>query len=50
MFGGEVEHVPTRRGEADTTLADISKTTELTGWVPKRSLPVYISEVVGRSE
>ena len=42
--GIEVTHIPPRPGEAKVTLADISKTTELTGWIPNHYLEEYISE------
>lgn len=45
LFGGDKEHLPARRGEARTTLADISKTTNLTGWQPKYKLEDYIKEL-----
>jgi UDP-glucose 4-epimerase len=35
MFGGPVEHMPARLGEARHTRADISLTRELLGWEPK---------------
>jgi len=47
MFGGDVEYVAPRRGEAATTLADIKTTTELTGWVPTHDLPTYIKTIIG---
>jgi UDP-glucose 4-epimerase len=45
FFGGDREYLPARRGEARITLADISKTTELTGWIPKHKLQDYIKEL-----
>ena len=42
MFGGEKRHLPSRPGEARITLADISKTIELTGWRPKYNLAHYV--------
>ncbi len=45
FFGGDKEHLPARRGEARITLADISKTTKLTGWMPKHKLQDYIKEI-----
>lgn len=42
MFGGEIVYVPARPGEARTTLADASKTTEKTGWVSCMTLPKYV--------
>ena len=42
MFGGEKKHLPPRPGEARVTLADISFTTEKTGWKPKYSLEGYV--------
>lgn len=38
-----VKYLPERNGEAENTLADITKTTEKLGWVPKRNLPDYIN-------
>lgn len=40
----EIKYIPARPGEARTTLADISLTTEKTGWTPKMSLEKYVSE------
>jgi nucleoside-diphosphate-sugar epimerase len=34
-FNLPVDHLPPRRGDTPHTLADISRTTELLGWVPK---------------
>lgn len=42
MFGGEIKYIPKRPGEAWITLADISKTKELTGWAPKIHLMGYV--------
>lgn len=42
MFGGEKQYIPHRRGEARTTLADISQTIGLSGWKPKINLSQYI--------
>ena len=44
MFGGERKHLPERKGEARETLADISFTTEKTGWTPNYSLEGYVAE------
>ena len=45
FFGGSKKYLPARRGEARVTLADISKTTKLTGWKPKYKLEDYIKEL-----
>lgn len=45
MFGGETTYIPKRPGEADVTLADISKSKELLDWTPHRNLEGYINEV-----
>ena len=45
LFGGEKQCLPARPGESRNTLADISKTTELTGWTPKYNLKTYIQEL-----
>ena len=37
-------HESPRRGEARNVLADISKTTEMTGWSPSHSLSDYVKE------
>jgi UDP-glucose 4-epimerase len=42
LFGGETLHLPPRKGEARNTQADISKTTNLTGWVPRYNLKDYV--------
>ena len=44
MFGGDKKHLPARPGEARETLADISFTTEQTGWTPKHNLEGYVKE------
>ena len=44
MFGGDKKHLPARPGEARETLADISFTTEQTGWTPKHSLEGYVKK------
>ncbi len=44
MFGGEKQYLPARPGESRNTLADISKTTRLTGWKPRYNLQDYIKE------
>jgi UDP-glucose 4-epimerase len=41
MFGDEIAYIPQRPGEARTTLADISRTTEATGWQPRFSIEDY---------
>ena len=41
--GASVEHIPQRPGEAKETLADISTTTKLTGWVPECVLEEYVA-------
>ncbi len=43
MFGGPTKHLSPRPGEAQETLADITKTTNLTGWKPKNQLEDYIT-------
>tara|TARA_Y100000296_G_scaffold87071_1_gene129631 strand:+ start:1688 stop:2545 length:858 start_codon:yes stop_codon:yes gene_type:complete len=47
MFGATKVYIPGRPGEACDTLADISKTTELTGWTPKIKLENYILKFTG---
>lgn len=43
MFpGAEKCYLPSRPGEADQTLADISETTKLLDWAPKHSLRDYV--------
>ena len=45
MFMPEkTDYIPSRPGEAKVTLADISKTTEATGWSPSHSLSEYVQE------
>ena len=44
MFGGDKKHLPARPGEARETLADISFTTEKTGWVPNHALERYVAK------
>mgnify|MGYP003147632687 CR=1 FL=1 len=42
LFGRQKKYLPARPGEARTTLADISKTTKETSWLPTRSLEDYV--------
>jgi len=44
MFGGVKQYITARPGEGRTTLADISRTTELTGWKPQYNLADYIKD------
>ena len=44
LFGGAVEYIPARPGEAWETLADISKTVKDTGWLPSVLLDNYIKD------
>ena len=44
MFGGNKKYLPARPGEARVTKADISFTTENTGWSPKHTLENYVSD------
>ena len=46
MFGMEKKYLEARPGEARETLADISKTTEQTGWAPQHNLGEYIKGVL----
>tara|TARA_Y100000310_G_scaffold323733_1_gene384551 strand:- start:2003 stop:2860 length:858 start_codon:yes stop_codon:yes gene_type:complete len=45
MFGSSAQYIPARPGEAETTLADIAKITEMTGWTPKQNLQEYIDTI-----
>lgn len=45
MFDCETKYIPDRPGEAETTLADISKTKSMLGWKPTVDLERYINEV-----
>jgi len=44
LFGGNKKYLPSRLGEARMTLADISKTTKLTGWIPKHTLEKHVAD------
>ena len=44
MFGGSVEYITSRPGEARITLADYSKMHEKTGWEPKQKLENYVKQ------
>ena len=44
MFGGQTKYLPARQGEARVTLADISYTTEKTGWIPNHDLETYVAD------
>ena len=46
LFGGRKKYLPARPGEARTTKADISKTTEKTGWTPKFTLEKYVTSIL----
>jgi len=45
-----IEYIPQRPGEARTTLADISETTEKTGWRPIVNLENYVEEFIYHGE
>lgn len=47
IFGGNKKYLPARPGEARETLADISFTTESTGWEPKHTLKKYVKDILG---
>ena len=44
MIGGEYEFIPARKGEADVTLADITKTQDLLKWKPMVELEDWMKE------
>ncbi len=46
MFGGPVKYLPKRRGEAETTLADLSFTKEKLGWEAKIRLEEYVANLL----
>jgi len=45
MFNTEIKYIPSRPGEAENTLADITKTTKLTGWLPEHNLQQYVKGI-----
>ena len=45
-IGGEYEHIPPRIGEAENTLADITKIKTLLGWTPKKKFMEYVAREV----
>tara|TARA_Y100000310_G_C20467670_1_gene708452 strand:- start:466 stop:909 length:444 start_codon:yes stop_codon:yes gene_type:complete len=45
-IGSGYEHIPPRIGEAENTLADITKIKTLLGWEPKRKFMDYVSQEV----
>ena len=45
MFDANIEYTPKRPGEADITIADISKSKELLNWNPIKDLERYIDEI-----
>jgi len=49
MFGGEVEYIPARPGEARDTLADIKESQKIIGWKADKSLEVYIKSWVTKN-
>jgi len=46
LFGGPIQYIPKRPGEALTTLADISEASEKLGYQPKHSLEEYIKNIL----
>ena len=50
LFGKEIEYLPARPGEARETLADISKTINMAGWVPSKKLEDYVKEWLKENE
>lgn len=46
LFGGSKKYIPARSGEAKETLADISFTTESTGWEPNHTLENYVKNIL----
>jgi UDP-glucose 4-epimerase len=46
----ETRYIPARPGEARNTLADISKTTEKTGWQPAYSLEDYVLKTTNKGK
>ena len=44
MFGGEVQYIPSRPGEAWVTLADPSEMKEATGWHPEVNINSYVQD------
>lgn len=44
MVGGDHVYIPSRPGEAETTLADISKTTRVLGWEPRVMLGDWLQK------
>tara|TARA_R100000008_G_scaffold74992_1_gene53999 strand:- start:3647 stop:4513 length:867 start_codon:yes stop_codon:yes gene_type:complete len=44
LYGRDTEYIAARPGEADVTLADISYTSEKTGWAPVHRLEDYVSQ------
>ena len=46
MFGGDIEYIQKRPGEAWITLADYSEMREATGWDPQVSLEMYVHKFV----
>ena len=48
MFGGDIEYIAARPGEAWETLADISKTVSDTGWLPTIVLDDYVKDFLSK--
>ena len=48
LFGGRIQYVPARRGETQTTLADIQKTSALINWYPDTSIECYINAFLSK--
>ena len=44
MFGGKIEYIPKRRGEAEITLADTEKSEKLLKWKAIHLLENYINK------
>ena len=49
MFGGEVEYIPARPGEARDTLADTKESQKIIGWKADKSLEDYIKSWVTKN-
>ncbi len=44
MFGGEIQYIPARPGEAWITLADPSEMKDATGWDPQVNIEMYVAD------
>ena len=50
MFGGDIEYIPTRKGEYDKTLCDYTEAHRVLNWTPKINLEYYVEQWLQENE